>query len=996
MSDNMAAKIGEIVQVHNDNPVKRVPIARPSFGREGKQIKLLSNHFTVKLSGIDAVSIKSEDDKVIDGKGIGRKVMDKVLQTYSSELAGKEFAYDGEKCLFTVGPLPQNNFEFTVILEETSSRAAGGSLGHGSPNQGDKKRSKCTHLAKKIVVGISYAAKIPLKSVALALRGSESDHAQDALRVLDIVLRQQQAKRGCLLVRQSFFSDDFRNLVDLTGGVSGCRGLHSSFRTTIGGLSLNMDVSTTMIVTPGPVFDFLLTNQNVRDIRDIDWPRAKKMLKNLRVKAIHNNMEFKIIGLSDEPCSRQTFPMKVRNGSSEGETVEITVQEYFKSKQVDLTMPYLPCLDVGKPKRPNYVPIEVAGTNPLCHMVSLQRYTKALSSQQRATLVEKSRQKPQERMRVVTDAVKNNRYDDDPILSSCGIKIEKQLTRVDGRVLSAPTLVVGNSEDCIPNRGRWNYNNKVVRLLVMRLFEPVKIERWAIVNFSARCDMSRISRDLINCGRTKGIIIERPFTLVDEDSQSRRCTPVVRVESMFEKVKANLPGPPEFLLCVLPERKNCDLYGPWKKKNLHEMGIITQCIVPSVKMNDQYYTNVLLKINAKLGGMNSKLSLEHRHMIPIVNQTPTLILGMDVSHGSPGRADVPSIAAVVGSRCWPLISRYRASVRTQSPKVEMIDSLFKPLDDGKDDGIIRELLLDFYKTSQQRKPKQIIIFSMGPHGPKHVRDTSVSSPLPLSPLFPISFHCAKPPEKAACAAAGGESGVGSRESGAGGEELGDSGEKLLRLPPQPGSLLHAFLFCKRWRGHGFLRRFLDCRVRDGVSESQFSQVLNVELNQIIKAYQYMDQGPIPKFTVIIAQKNHHTKLFQENTPDNVPPGTVVDSGIVHPRQYDFYMYAHAGPIGTSRPTHYHVLLDEIGFLPDDVQKLVLSLSYVYQRSTTAISVVAPICYAHLAAAQMGQFMKFEEFAETSSGSGGVPSSSGAVVPELPRLHADVCSSMFFC
>jgi hypothetical protein len=44
-------------------------------------------------------------------------------------------------------------------------------------------------------VTISYAAKIPLKSVALALRGSESEHAQDALRVLDIVLRQQQAKR---------------------------------------------------------------------------------------------------------------------------------------------------------------------------------------------------------------------------------------------------------------------------------------------------------------------------------------------------------------------------------------------------------------------------------------------------------------------------------------------------------------------------------------------------------------------------------------------------------------------------------------------------------------------------------------------------------------------------------------------------------------------------------------------------------------------------------
>lgn len=96
----------------------------------------------------------------------------------------------------------------------------------------------------------------------------------------------------------------------------------------------------------------------------------------------------------------------------------------------------------------------------------------------------------------------------------------------------------------------------------------------------------------------------------------------------------------------------------------------------------------------------------------------------------------------------------------------------------------------------------------------------------------------------------------------------------------------------------------------------------------------------------------------------------------------------------------------------------------YQRSTTAISVgtlmstlsqfahflknimqclinvvfpcsVAPICYAHLAAAQMGQFMKFEDFAETSSGSG-VHSSTSTAVPDLPRLHSQVCSSMFFC
>jgi hypothetical protein len=82
-----------------------------------------------------------------------------------------------------------------VNMHQFFFRAAGGSPQHGSPSQAGKKRVKRSHLPEKFIVAISYAAKIPLKSVALALRGSESKHAQDALRVLDIVLRQQQAKR---------------------------------------------------------------------------------------------------------------------------------------------------------------------------------------------------------------------------------------------------------------------------------------------------------------------------------------------------------------------------------------------------------------------------------------------------------------------------------------------------------------------------------------------------------------------------------------------------------------------------------------------------------------------------------------------------------------------------------------------------------------------------------------------------------------------------------
>lgn len=67
------------------------------------------------------MNLKYEDDRPVEGKGIGRKVIDKLQQTYRAELSNKDFAYDGEKSLFTVGGLPQVNNEFTVVLEDAST-----------------------------------------------------------------------------------------------------------------------------------------------------------------------------------------------------------------------------------------------------------------------------------------------------------------------------------------------------------------------------------------------------------------------------------------------------------------------------------------------------------------------------------------------------------------------------------------------------------------------------------------------------------------------------------------------------------------------------------------------------------------------------------------------------------------------------------------------------------------------------------------------------------
>ncbi|KAL6640107.1 hypothetical protein ACP70R_022417 [Stipagrostis hirtigluma subsp. patula] len=898
---------GEITPNKPAKP-KRVPIARPGTGMKGKLIHLYSNHFKVSVNSADDfffhyhVDIKYEDDRPVHGKGIRRKVIDKLQQTYRYEFSDKDFAYDGEESLFTTGALPQVNSECIVVLEDVSTGkdcCQCKPWGNDSPGGGDRKRVRRPYQTTTLKVGLYFAAKIPMSAIGKVIRGEESETSLEVLRVLHIILRQHSAKQGCFLVRRSFFQNNPSNFVDLGGGVLGCRGFHSSFRGTQSGLSVNIDVSTTTIVKAGPVIDFLLSNQKVFHLEGINWQKAKRALKNLRIKTTLANSEFKTIGLSDRNCNEQMFLLKQRNGSNgDCDTVEITVYDYFvKNKGIKLRYSGdIPCISVGKPKRPMYLPME------LCELVPLQRYTKALSTLQRAYLVQMSRQKPPERMTVLNDALQHSNYDSDPMLRACGISISSnqvermalqapmfcefasKCTHVEGRVLQAPKMKAGNGEDIFPRNGRWNFTNK-------KLIQTCTVYKWAVVNFSTRCDIHNLIRDLIRNASAKGIEMDQPADVFEENPSMSRAPASRRVDDMFEQIKLKLPGVPKFLLCLLPERKNCEVYGPWKRKCLAEFGIVTQCLAPTI-VHDVYLLNLLMKINAKLGGMNSLLQIEESSAIPLVSKVPTIILGMDLSRGHPGQSDRPSIAAVVSSRQWPLISKYRASVHTQSPRLEMMSSLFKPRG-SEDDGLIREALVDFYISSGKRKPDQVIIF------------------------------------------------------------------------------------------------------RNGVSESQFTQVINMELDQIIEACKFLDEEWFPRFTVIVAQKNHHTKFFLTGSPDNVPPGTVVDNKICHPSNFDFYMCAHAGMIGTSRPTHYHVLYDEIGFCADDMQELVHSLSYAYQRSTTAVSVVAPIRYAHLAAAQIGTFLNFE-MSDASSSQGGHATVGNIPVPELPCLHEMVRSSMFFC
>ena len=81
--------------------------------------------------------------------------------------------------------------------------------------------------------------------------------------------------------------------------------------------------------------------------------------------------------------------------------------------------------------------------------------------------------------------------------------------------------------------------------------------------------------------------------------------------------------------------------------------------------------------------------------------------------------------------------------------------------------------------------------------------------------------------------------------------------------------------------------------RDGVSEGQFLIVLASELVSIRAACNELEDGYHPKITYITVQKRHHTRFFPADNNKykngNALAGTVVDQGINHPMEGDFYL-----------------------------------------------------------------------------------------------------------
>lgn len=185
-------------------------------------------------------------------------------------------------------------------------------------------------------------------------------------------------------------------------------------------------------------------------------------------------------------------------------------------------------------------------------------------------------------------------------------------------------------------------------------------------------------------------------------------------------------------------------------------------------------------------------------------------------------------------------------------------------------------------------------------------------------------------------------------------------------------------------------------------QGQFDQVRIHELPGIQAAFRSFDKYK-PKLTIIICGKRHHARFYPTDgvamdKTGNPRAGTVVDRGVTAVYDFDFYLQAHAGLQGTTRPTHYTVVHDENRLSADDIQQGTNRVSYLWARATKSVSLAPPAYWADQAAERARCWL--HEILPPAPGSPDVRMSEEQVVRRandlwLEGVHANLRDTMFY-
>uniref|UniRef100_A0A8C5W967 Protein argonaute-1 n=1 Tax=Leptobrachium leishanense TaxID=445787 RepID=A0A8C5W967_9ANUR len=649
------------------------PPARPGFGTAGKPIKLQANFFEMDIPKMRLyhydVDIKPEKCP----RRVNREIVEHMVRHFKKEIFGtRKPVFDGRKNIYTASPLPiqrEKQVEMDVAL----------------PGEGKDRVFR---------VAIRFVASVNLQDLHDALEGLTPNVPYETIQALDVVMRHLPSMRYTPVGR-SFFTASEGCSNPLGGGREVWFGFHQSVRPSRWKMMLNIDVSATAFYKAQPVIEFMCEvldfkspDEQMKSLTDSQRVKFTKEIKGLKIEITHCGQmkrKYRVCNVTRRSASSQTFPLLLENGS----TSECTVAQYFKDRhKIILRFPHLPCLQVGQEQKHTYLPPEV------CNIVAGQRCIKKLTDNQTSTMIRATARSAPDRQEEISKLMRSASYSTDPFVREFAIMVRDDMTDVTGRVLQPPSILYGgrvcNKAVATPVQGVWDMRNK-------QFHTGIEIKVWAIACFApqrqcSEAHLKAFTEQLRKISRDAGMPVQAGpiFCKYAQGADN--------VEPLFRHLKT-AHRDIQLVIVVLPGKT--PVYAEVKRVGDTVLGMATQCVqMKNVqRTTPQTLSNLCLKINVKLGGVNNILLPQGR---PTVFQQPIIFLGADVTHPPAGDGKKPSIAAVVGSMdAHP--NRYCATVRVQQHRQEIIQDL---------SAMVRELLIQFYKSTRF-KPTRIIYYRDG-------------------------------------------------------------------------------------------------------------------------------------------------------------------------------------------------------------------------------------------------------------------------------------------
>ncbi|KAF2969330.1 hypothetical protein GQX73_g4243 [Xylaria multiplex] len=684
---------------------------RPSYGVKGKPFVLWANYCTLQPS---SKLVLYKYDVSVSPTAAGKKlaqIIRLLLQSHLNEFR-QDIVTDFRSNL--VSRLKINDQKVSV-----SYRAEG----EDEPLERAQEYTVTLKLTEVLPVAdlISYLASSALNS--------QYGQKAPAVQALNILINHyaKSSDQIATLGTSKSFSLVNGEACDLDAGLKAIRGFFTSVRPATGRILLNVNVCHSVfydeVTLDDLIYKFFQRNNN-------DRLRLASFLKRLRVRSTHlkerKNQSGQIIiraktifnlatrddgtnkngkGLEHPPRVRERgagskdveFWLEDRGGKSSsapkkkgGKPVSsggryISVYEYFKNTyNIHIRDPNLPVVNVGTRENPSYLPAQV------CIVLPGQPAKQHLSSFQTQKMIGFAVRGPADNVKSIvskgleTAGLSGNKF---PQLNRFGVTISPDLITVQGRVLIEPSVSYGQNQQARVASGSWNM---VPRGSASLKFSSCRaLSSWSCLYIDMPTDLypnakkftsdelAALMKNFAGILRSTGINASDPKPAIRAPLQD---TDDPELETWVKRA-ASL----QLLIVILPSTP-IPLYNRLKQLADVKYGIHTICSVGSkiAKLNgqDQYLHNEALKVNLKLGGDNQLVQKQH---LGLINEDKTMVVGIDVTHPSPGSSDAaPSVSAMVASidsklSQWPGVLSIQAESRQEmvSQLQDMLKSRLK-------------------------------------------------------------------------------------------------------------------------------------------------------------------------------------------------------------------------------------------------------------------------------------------------------------------------------